>query len=103
MTALWYLQHEVEVGDLLCRPAGVIISNLKPGLHSLDVGALLEEVLIGAVVLQQVKQQQQTVFHHNTCTKAKGCTSGHYITRRNNTLNVLTTEINKRCDFIKKV
>lgn len=46
-----YLQHEVEVGDLLCRPAGIIIPHLKPGLHSLNVGALLEEVLIGAVVL----------------------------------------------------
>lgn len=64
-----YLQHEVEVGDLLCRPARVIITNLKPGLHSLYVRALLEEVLIGAVVLQQVEQQQQTVLDHNTCTE----------------------------------
>lgn len=51
MTVLRYLQHEVEVGDLLCRPARVIITNLKPGLHSLNVRALFEEVLIGAVVL----------------------------------------------------
>lgn len=46
-----YLQHEVEVGDFLCRPAGVIITDLEPGLHSLDVRALLEEVLVGAVIL----------------------------------------------------
>lgn len=50
-TVLRYLQHEVEVGDLLCGPARVIIANLKPGLHSLNVRALFEEVLIGAVVL----------------------------------------------------
>lgn len=65
MSVLRYLQHEVEVGDLLSRPARVIITDLKPGLHSLNVGALFEEVLIGAVVLQQVEQQQQTVLHHN--------------------------------------
>lgn len=93
----------MEVGDLLCRPARVIIPDLKPGLHSLDVGALLEEVLIGAVVLQQVKQQQQTVLHHNTCTMAKGCTSGHYITRRRNNLTVLTTENTKGVISLKSL
>lgn len=46
-----YLEHEMEVGDLLCRPARVIVTHLKPRLHSLDVRALLEEILIGAVVL----------------------------------------------------
>lgn len=46
-----YLQHEVEVGDLLRRPARIIIAHLKPGLHPLNVGALFEEILIGAVVL----------------------------------------------------
>lgn len=46
-----YLQHKVEVGDFLCGPAGVIITDLEPRLHSLDVRALLEEVLVGAVVL----------------------------------------------------
>lgn len=56
MTVVNYLQHEVEVGDLLRRPARVIVADLEPGLHSLDVGALLEEVLVGAVVFQQVEQ-----------------------------------------------
>lgn len=46
-----YLQHEVEVSDFLCGPAGVIIPDLEPGLHSLDVGTLLKEVLVGAVIL----------------------------------------------------
>lgn len=70
--ALRYLQHEVEVGDLLRGPARVVVTNFKPGLHSLNVGALLEEVLIGAVVLEQVEQQQQTVLHHNTCKEEEG-------------------------------
>lgn len=48
---MYYLQHEVEVGDLLGRPASVIVTNVKPGLHPLDVAAFLEKVLIGAVVL----------------------------------------------------
>lgn len=83
MTVVRYLQHEVKVGDLLCRPARVIIADLKPGLHSLNVGALLEEVLIGAVVLQQVEQQQQTVLHHNTCTgKGKRMCIRTYLTRK---------------------
>lgn len=82
MTVLGYLQHEVEVGDLLRRPARVIITDLKPGLHPLNVGALFEEVLIGAVVLQQVEQKQQTVLHHDTCAEGKGHTSGGYITRK---------------------
>lgn len=63
----------MKVGDLLRRPAGVIISHLEPGLHPLNVGALLEEVLIGAVVLEQVEQQQQTVLHHNTCSQDLHC------------------------------
>ena len=47
-----HLQHVVKVGDLLSGPASIVISHLKPGLHPLDVGALLEEVLVGAVVLE---------------------------------------------------
>lgn len=73
LTAMRYLQHEVEVGDLLCRPARVIIPDLEPGLHPLDVRALLEEVLVGAVVLQQVEQQQQAVLHHDTCRQRRMC------------------------------
>lgn len=41
----------MKVCDLLCRPTRVIITNLEPGLHSLDVGAFFKEVLVGAVVL----------------------------------------------------
>lgn len=67
----------MKVGDLLCRPARVVVANLKPRLHPLDVRALLEEILIGAVVLQQVEQQQQTVLHHNTCTENQPFTSKH--------------------------
>lgn len=66
-----YLQHEVEVGDLLGGPARVVVSHLEPGLHPLDVGALLEEVLVGAVVLQQVDEQQETVLHYDTWTETR--------------------------------
>lgn len=74
-SGLWcaasYLQHEVEVGDLLGGPARVVVSHLEPGLHPLDVGALLEEVLVGAVVPQQVDEQQETVLHYDTWTERR--------------------------------
>lgn len=68
-----YLQHEVEVGDLLRRPTRVVIPDFKPGLHPLNVRALLEKVLVGAVVFQQVEQQQQAVLHHDTCATEQKC------------------------------
>lgn len=62
------LQHQVDVGDFLCRPprlvtAGVGIVQVEERRHALDVAAFLEEVLVGGVVLQQVEQQQETVFN----------------------------------------
>lgn len=100
MAVVCYLKHEVKVGDLLCRPAGVIVAHLKPGLHSLNVGALFEEVLIGAVVLQQVEQQQQTVLHHNTCTEGKRMYRTHVRTlyhKKNNNLIRFMNRKYKKC------
>lgn len=59
-----YLQHQVKVSYFLCRPPTVVISNLKPRLHTLNVWTFLEEILIGIIILQQVLQEEETVFHH---------------------------------------